>query len=161
MKRFFFFLEQTPSPYGNNYNPFGFYRNIQSSPSPQPLPTPSPPSNFAVGGTWTAPNVPTAVPVQPSVHPVLPCEGMPGPSIVHPVQPQAVTLGTSDANTLSNLLMDMDSQQLTQLSSGDISGLSSLLEEAYQSNAFPVTNVDGNRENIEREMTDSFSKLYS
>lgn len=151
---YFSFSDQTPSPYGGNYNAFGFYRNIQSSPSPQPQPTPSPPSNFAVGGTWTGSNVPNAIPVQPLLHPPLAFEGMPNPMNIHPVPPQAVNLGASDANTLSNLLMDLDSQQFTQLS-GDMSGLSSLLE-VFQSNA-----EDGNKENNERVMTDSFSKLFS
>ncbi|XP_055683183.1 putative transcription factor p65 homolog isoform X2 [Lutzomyia longipalpis] len=70
--------------------------------------------------------------------------------------------GDSATNLVSNLLMDMDSQQLTQLNSAELSGLSlSFLEGASAPEAaLAVKQEAAARMQAEQEnMTDSFTKL--
>lgn len=75
------------------------------------------------------------------------------------------TYNGDSATNLSNLLMDMDSQQLTQLNSAELSGLSlSLLDGHFSASASEaaaqvkqeaVARMDAEQDN----MTDSFTKL--
>ncbi|XP_059612974.1 proto-oncogene c-Rel isoform X2 [Phlebotomus argentipes] len=116
-------------------------------------------------------------PVQPSLQPQWNVLGVPKSSasqlnnlgILTPA-PQAAeavpaTYNGDSATNLSNLLMDMDSQQLTQLNSAELSGLSlSLLDGHFPASASEAAaavkqeaaaRMDADQDN----MTDSFTKL--
>lgn len=126
--------DQTPSPYaGQSAVQFGgVYRTIPSSPSPNHHATPSPPLEYGAVGGWAPPAM------------------VAGPSVTQP---------PPDHTTLSSLL-DMDSQQLTQLNSAELSGLSSLLEGTYQPNPYQPSFRQDTRMNVDQEnMTDSFTRL--